>query len=256
MMGNADEDSTALFGRAASALQQGRSGDAIAELESLADRGVVDPVASYDRGLAYAMRVRSGDEVPGDLGRAAQGFEEARGLSKDDSLTEDASRALSAIRAEVARRRVRAGESVALDQGPPVSRVLSHLLTEDAWAWLAVMASIALGLALFVRWLTPLRRARIASGVVLGVGAPMLAICGAMAFAARHDRISVREGVIVAPAALPSDERGIARPGVAALPEGARVELTETRAGWTRVRWGSVDAWIASASVRPLERGD
>ena len=47
---------------------------------------VVDAAASYDRGLAYAMRVRIGAEVPGDLGRAAQGFEEARELSREDRV--------------------------------------------------------------------------------------------------------------------------------------------------------------------------
>jgi hypothetical protein len=252
----ADDDTSTLFAHAAAALQQGRSGDAIADLEALADRGVVDPVASYDRGLAYAMRVRSGSELPGDLGRAAQGFEEARELSKDPALSDDATRALMTIRAEVARRRVRAGESVALDQGPPVARVLSHLLTEDAWAWLAVTTSIALGLGLFARWLASQRRARIAAGVAIGIATPALAVCIAMTLAARHDRISLGEGVIVVPAALPSDERGIARQGAAALPEAARVELTEARPGWTRIRWGAVDAWIASTSVRPLERAD
>jgi hypothetical protein len=137
-----------------------------------------------------------------------------------------------------------------------VARVLSHLLGEDAWAWLAVATSIVLGLGFFGRWLASQQRARIAAGVAMGIAAPAFAICIAMTLAARHDRISLREGVIVVPAALPSDERGIARQGAAALPEGARVELTEARPGWTRIRWGTVDAWIASSSVRPLDRAD
>src|SRR5579864_4158247 len=57
------DDPNALFGAATAALGEGRATEAIADLEALADRGVVDPVASYDRGLAYAMRVRIGAEV-------------------------------------------------------------------------------------------------------------------------------------------------------------------------------------------------
>ncbi len=81
----ADDGAAALFESATKALHEGRAGDAIGAFETLADEGVVDAVASYDRGLAYAMRVRIGAEVPGDLGRAAQGFEEARDLSRDPS---------------------------------------------------------------------------------------------------------------------------------------------------------------------------
>src|SRR5580658_2381757 len=72
---HADDETRPLFADAVKALHEGRAGDAIDGLEALADRGVVDPVLSFDRGLAYAMRVRIGAEVPGDLGRAAHGFE-------------------------------------------------------------------------------------------------------------------------------------------------------------------------------------
>jgi hypothetical protein len=66
----AEDDPATYFTQATQALKEGRAGDAIASLEALADRGVVDPVASYDRGLAYAMRVRIGAEVPGSRRRA------------------------------------------------------------------------------------------------------------------------------------------------------------------------------------------
>jgi hypothetical protein len=77
-----------------------------------------------------------------------------------------------------------------------------------------------------------------------------------MTLAARHDRTHVREAVVVVANARPSDERGITLPGATPLPEGARVELVETRGPWTRVRFGSVDARIASSAVRTLARAD
>ncbi|MDF2694931.1 MAG: hypothetical protein K0S65_3314, partial [Labilithrix sp.] len=70
-----ETDPAALFRGANEALAAGRPGEAIAKFEALADRGVVDAVVSFDRGLAYAARVRAGGEQPGDLGRAAHGFE-------------------------------------------------------------------------------------------------------------------------------------------------------------------------------------
>jgi len=84
-----------MFGKATDALAGGKPGDAIALFEALADRGVVDENVSFDRGLAYAARVRIGAEQPGDLGRAAHGFEEARALTTDKALERDAFSALA-----------------------------------------------------------------------------------------------------------------------------------------------------------------
>ena len=68
-----EENPSAIFASATAALSAERHAEAIARFEALADRGVVDPVVSYDRGLAYAARVRAKNEQPGDLGRAAHG---------------------------------------------------------------------------------------------------------------------------------------------------------------------------------------
>jgi hypothetical protein len=252
----AQDDPAALFASAVTALREGRAGDAVAELEALADRGIVDPVASYDRGLAYAMRIRIGAEVPGDLGRAAHGFEEARDLSRDPRLADDASRALTVIRSEVARRRTRAGESVEVDAGRSLSRAVARLLSEDAWATLAALCSAALGLGLFVRWLARASRTRIVAGVVAGVAAPLLAVAVTMTLASRRDRSTLREAVVVSSAARPTDDRGMAVAGGTALPEGARVEVVDTRGAHTRVRFGAADVWLSSSALRDLARAD
>ena len=253
--GRADDGPDALFASGAKALQEGRPGDAIASFEALADRGSVDPVASYDRGLAYAARVRLGAEVPGDLGRAAHGFEEARELSGDPQLVADASRALEVVRSEVARRRARAGQSVEVDYGRSLGRTLAHLLPEDTWAGCSVAASFVLTLALLVRWLSREPRRRVGAGVAIGVSAPFLCAAVGMTLASRHDRHEVREAVVLADG-RPVDARGIALPGAAPLPEGARVEVIDEDGSVARVRFGTTDTRLSRAALRAMARAD
>ena len=252
----ADDDPAALFAQATQALKEGRAGDAAAAFEALADQGVVDPVASYDRGLAYAMRVRIGAESPGDLGRAVHGFEEARDLSRSGPLFEDASRALSIVRSEVARRRMRANEPVEVDPGRSLSRTVAGLLAENTWAVVAAAASALLALGLFVRWVSREPRTRIGGGVAAGVAAPALLVGIAMTLAARHDRLSLREAVVVSASARPTDDRGIVLSGAVPLPEGARVEVTEARGASSHVRFGSIEAWLPASTLRDLARPD
>jgi hypothetical protein len=249
-----DDDASRLFAQGTKALHEGRAADAIGAFEALADRGVVDPVASYDRGLAYAMRVRIGAEVPGDLGRAAHGFEEARDLSHDPRLVDDASRALALVRSEVVRRRTRAGQPVEVDPARSLARTVAGLLGEDTWSVLAEVSSALLALALFVRWLSGAARVRVGGAIAAGVAAPALALSTAMTLAARHDRRTLREAVVVSADARPSDERGITVPGATPLPEGARLEVLETHDARSRVRFGAIEAWVPSADLRPLAR--
>jgi hypothetical protein len=252
----ADGDDAALFADGAKALHEGRAADAIGAFEALADRGVVDPVASYDRGLAYAMRVRIGAEVPGDLGRAVHGFEEARDLTRDPRLADDAARALVLVRSEVARRRARAGEPVEVDPGRSLSRTVAGLLAEDTWAAFSIAASVTLALGLFVRWLGRTGRVRVSGGIAAGVSAPALVLSLAMTLASRHDRLNLREAVVVVSTARPSDDHGIPVQGATPLPEGARVEVVDARGLATRVRFGTIEAWVTPSALRELARAD
>lgn len=247
-------DTDALFAAGVSALREGRPGDAIASFEALADRGVVDPVASYDRGLAYAARVRIGAEVPGDLGRAVHGFEEARDLSRDPLLVDDASRALTVVRSELARRRLRAGQPVEVDPGRSLARTLASLLGEDTWSVLAVASSAALAAGLFVRWLARASRVRISGSVTAGVAGPLLALAVVMTLATRHDRMQLREAIVVVENARPTDDHGLAIPGATPLSEGARVEVLDTQGAWPEVRVGTVQSRIGASALRELAR--
>ena len=252
----ATDETATIFAAGIRALADARPGDAVADFEALGDRGVVDPVVSFDRGLAYAERVRGTSPLPGDLGRAALGFEEARALTRDPALARDASRALATIRAEVARRRALAGEPVDVDPGVPLGRAIVALAPEDAWGVVAAVGALLLTLSLFVRWLSTARRVRIGAAITLGVAGPILAGAALLALAARDERLHLREGVIVSESARLSDEHHLTLPGAAPLPEAARVTIDEAGSGWARVRFGAQRGWIPSPSVRPLVRPD
>jgi hypothetical protein len=247
-------ETDALFTSGTAALADGRPGDAIADLEALADRGVVDTAASFDRGLAYANRVRIGAEQPGDLGRAAHGFAEARDLTRDPAIARDAGNALILLRSEVARRRARAGDPIELETGVTLGRAIIELLPENAWAGLAIAASLALGIGLFARGAVSDRRQKVAATVVAAIAAPLLVGSAVLTLGARSERLHLVEGIVVAATARPADDQGIAISGAAQLPEAARVEILGDRPGWVRVRRGNQLAWLPSQAVRVLAR--
>lgn len=251
----ATEETDALFRDGTAALEAGRPAQAITNFEALADRGVVDPVASYDRGLAYAMRVRLEAEVPGDLGRAAHGFEEARALTADPALAKDAKTALATVRTEVARRRAKAGEPIEVDPGMPVLRSAAAALPEDVWLAIAALASIALAVGAFLRTGSSSRRVRISGVVTASVSALALAGAVTLSAVARADRLHLREAVIVAPSARACDSHGVAVNGAAALPEAARVEiLSDDEGAFTHVRFAKADTWVPTSTLRELAR--
>jgi len=243
-----------LFQDGVKALEEERPNDAVASFEALADRGVVDPVASYDRGLAYALRVRANAEQPGDLGRAAHGFEEARALTNDARLAEDAQSALAMVRGEVSRRKAREGVTVDMEQHASPWRTLTRALSENAWTWLAITAALALGIGLFMRWLSTGSRARAAAAIVIAVSAPVMILTAALARSARSDRLYLREAIVVSPTARPSDAKGIVLPQATPLPEAARVEIVGENGAWTEFRWGELDAWVPAQTLRPLAK--
>ncbi len=241
-----------LFNSGKGALEGGRPADAIAAFEALADRGILDPTVSFDRALAYAERVRRGAGQPGDLGQAAHGFEEARDLSSDDVLDADAARGLVVVRGEVARRKARAGEPVDLDKGDPLGRAIVRLAPEWLWERAALLATLVMTVALIVRRRSSARRVRLGAAISFAVTAPALVALLALTLAARHERLDVRDGVVISAAAHLADERGIALAGGATVPEGARVRVVEARTGLSRIVWGTTEGWLQAAAVRPL----
>lgn len=248
-----EADPAAVFKAASAALVGQRPAEAIAKLESLSDRGVVDAVSSFDRGLAYADRVRLGGEQPGDLGRAVQGFEEARDLTHDAALANDASQALVAVRAEIARRRARAGDPIELEHGQSLGRAIVSLLPENTWAILAALFSVALTVAIAVRWRAEARRAKVGASTAMGIALGLLLVSSINLYVARKNRLWLHEGVVVSTTRL-LDARHVALDGVAPVAEGARVTILDESTDFAHVAVGRVEGWLPAGTFLPLAK--
>ena len=180
-----------MFKRGAEALSKGEYGAAIDDFESLADQGFAHPDASYDRGLAYVMRVHAGADRPGDLGRAAAAFEETLLLRPGDR---DADLALDHVRAEVTRRRARKSKDEVAVR-PSLDRLVVGLASEQAWGLSALAASLlfSVGLVLWRRT----GRAHLVGAVLAPTAAVALLIFIPLTWGAHHLRVATRPGVVV-----------------------------------------------------------
>lgn len=243
-----------LFRSGLDALSSGRPADAISDFEALGDHGVVDPVVSFDRGLAYALRVRAGGETSGDLGRAVHGFEEARALTHDARLKEASEHALTELRAELARRRAHAGESMELDDGASLGRSLVRLLPENVWALLALAASLALAFGIVLRAKATSPRAKVAGGTTCAVAAVVSLAAAIAVIAARNERRTLREGIVVVDGTRPLDARHVVRNEAQPIPEGTRVRLLDDGGEFTEIAAGNTTGYVPSTNVLPLAK--
>ncbi len=250
----AAQDPATLFREATDALAGERLVDAIAKLEALGDRGVVDAAVSFDRGVAYAMRARTSAGQPGDLGRAVHGFEEARELSHDGRTDDEAKRALVSLRAEVARRRARAGESAELAVSASLGRALVELASENTWSGLALAASLVLSVAIVLRARAQAGRAKVAANTTMGIAGAVLVATALLADAARDARLHLREAIVVTPGTRLLDARKVVLPGRDALAEGARVRLLDEEGGFSHIDTGSAEGWVGTNAVLPLAK--
>jgi hypothetical protein len=253
-----------LFRKGVSALRDGSVNEAVEIFEALADRGFVDPDASYDRSLSYLGRVRAGTEHPGDLGRAAAALEEALLLRPDDKEAESA---LDLVRAEVARRRARGGATAELESRPTLERAVVGIVSERTWSFLAAFSSLLLTLGLVLRMIAASRdddpsdqkaaaregTMHLASAIIVPLGSLCLVVFAGLAVGARQLRLTTRDGVVVTPEAHLVTEKGVLTTR-GPIPEAARVEIGEQRGALVHVRWGAVEGWTQSDAVRRLAR--
>ncbi len=234
------------FRAGADALSAGKYDEAIAELEAFADTEPPHPDASFDRGVAYLMRVKSGSERAGDLGRAAAGFEEALLMRPGD---DDARHAVELVRGEVARRRARTGKNVVVAT-PSLDRAVAALATARAWMFAAIAASwlLAVGLVLRRRGEGP---AHLAGTLLVPLSCAALAFLLPAALWADHLDRGTFPGVLVTKEAFLSDDRGRALGGDP-ITEAARLELGARHGDMVRVRYGTREGWIPGETVRVL----
>lgn len=244
-----------LFEQGVSALQQGAHDDAIAHFELLADRGFVHPDASFNRATAYVQRATSNAARPGDLGRAAAALSETLLLRPSDEAAEAA---LERVRSEIARRRARQGASALMLQ-KRLSRAVVELVPENVWALSAAAGAFFLTLGLAVLRVAKKPQLRLAALTAGSFAALVLCTAGSLTFAARHYRLALTPAVVVAPEARLLDAHGApvtskqGSAGVVALPEGARVDITEQRGSLVRVAWGTVEGFVTHGQLRVLQ---
>lgn len=235
-----------LFREGTEALARGAHAAAIERFEALSDMGFVHPDASFDRGLAYVARVRANDDRPGDLGRAAAAFEETLLLRPDDT---DADRALDLVRAEVARRRSRRGKDVQTVR-PTLDRVVVNLASEQTWSLLALSSSALFSVGLFLRK-SATGAASVAGRILAPTALLLLLVFLPLAAAARHLRSTTRPAVVVVPEVHLVDENGTALGGDP-IPEAHTVEAGQIHGPLIHIRWGAIEGFIPTGSIRVL----
>jgi hypothetical protein len=242
------------FADAVSAIERGAYGDAIDQLELLADQGFVHPDASFDRAVAYLGRARTSQRQPGDLGRAAAALAEALALRPDDHAAESA---LEAVRSEIGRIRARSG-GAPLVARPRLVRALVGLLPEQAWGFVAALGSASLAWGLALRLFVRRPSTEVPGALAIGVGGLLLALGGGLALGARHFRKTSTLAVVVVPEARLLDEAGRPLPMTPntdsnVVPEGAEVYVLEHHGGLDRVEWGTTDGFVVAGQVHEVE---
>ena len=244
----AEDAPTDHFEKGMEALRQGRYQEAINRLEAYADRAPPHPDVSFNRGLAYIMRVRNGDEKPGDLGRAAAAFEETLLLRPDDP---DARETLRRVHGEVARRRAGKGLDSLLAK-PTLDRVVLGLASERSWGIAAIVSAflLAIGIVLRQRREGPVQ---LAGTLLLPASSIALLALLPLWLGARDLRLNSRPAVVVVREAREVDPTG--KPtGREAIPEAAKVELGERKGRLVHFRYGAREGWIPLNTVRMLRR--
>lgn len=229
---------------AAAAIREGRLDDAIATYEALADHGVVGSSLAFDRGIAYALRARSGRGLAGDLGRSAHAFEEALRRDPHDA---GARHALEEIRREIAKRDAQAHGKAEELASTPIARTILFALPGNAWAGIAIGSSLLLATALALRprlgggW-------RLAASTVAIVGTVLALLSSGLGVGASWERRHLREAVVVSQRATAATDEG----STLELDEGERVDVLEERATSTRIRNDKGEGWAPRDALRVL----
>ena len=232
----------------AAAVSAGLADEAVARFEALANAGTVDANASFDRGLAYSLRLTR-EPKPGDFGQAIAAFEEAAALTTDVVLRERAEHAADAVRGELAKKRNREGAKEAFDPAPPLGETVVSLLPEGAWLALATLLAAAAAVG------AQLRRERWAMRWLLQLGLLLAAPCLLAAWSAKQRTLLQGRAVVVAESARLLDQAS-RRPLVDHEPlvEGALLQVEPSAGSDIRVYAAGVHGVLPRTSLRLLAR--
>jgi hypothetical protein len=158
------------------------------------------------------------------------------------------------VRSEIARRRSRTGDPVEIQSGFSLGRSIVGLLPENVWAATAAAMALILCLAIVARRRVTLPRAKVAATTSGAIAGSLLIVTAALAWAARAERLHLREGVVIAQNARLLDARHLAMDGVAPIAEGVRARIVEESGGFSRVEIGGVDGYLPTSSVLPIAK--
>jgi hypothetical protein len=250
-----DADSKALFSNATSAIKSGAPNEAIAQLELLADRGVLHPDVSFNRAVAYLHRSRTPRAQPGDMGRAVAALEETLTLRASDAQAEAA---LEKVQSELSRERSRRGAQ-SLMARPTISRALVRLLPENFWAAVGLFSSGFCTLGLLIAGLSASPRRRFIGKVLASITGVLGILSCTTLYAAEQLRHQVDTGVVIATEARLRDaagmplSTGIAR-DTASVPEGALVDISRINDRYCEVLWGETKAWVQTSELQVLPK--
>jgi len=250
-----DDESRALFDRAAAALKADAPGEAIASLEQIADRGGLHPDVSYDRAIAYIERAHSPRAQVGDLGRAVAALEETLTLRPSDA---EAEATLATVHAELSRERSRKGAQSLLAR-PPLRRALVRLLPENFWVVAALVSSLCCTLGLLAAWFAGSQRRRFVGRVTASIAAGVCLLSSGVLYAAIEMRHELRTGVVIVPEARLRNAAGLPLPvtvdrDTVGIPEGARVDVSKVGERLSEVLWGETKAYVESSDLQLMPK--
>lgn len=250
-----DADSRALFSKANSAIKSGAPSEAIAQLELLADRGVLHPDVSFNRAVAYLHRARTPRAQPGDMGRAVAALEETLTLRASDAQAEAT---LEKVQSELSRERSRRGAQ-SLMARPTIGRALVRLLPENFWAVMCLFSSGFCTLGLMIAGLTASPRRRFVGKVLASITGILGILSCTTLYAAEQIRHQVNSGVVIAPEARLRDAAGMPLPtrvtrDAASVPEGALLDISRISDRYCEVLWGETRAWVQTSELQVLPK--
>ncbi|MEY4583350.1 MAG: hypothetical protein RL701_8053 [Pseudomonadota bacterium] len=229
----------AIFSAGNQAFAHGDYAGAIKHYERLRAAAIRDPDVALNLGLAHART--------GALGHAVLAFEQALRLRPSDA---DAMQALTLARAAIGKRSAEQHGEAVVETRPPLAEALVRSYTQDALAWLLLVADAGLFLCLLAR-----RRARTdAQRTGLAVAATLLglsAVCLAAGLFIKRGGLQEGEPAIVlrdgAELREAPDPRALVR---AHAPEGGSASVIARDGGFLQVRTAAGPiGWIAHSDI-------
>jgi hypothetical protein len=237
------------FESATSALEGARIEEAISSFESMADRGLAHPDASFNRALSYLKRAHSPSARPGDLGQAIAGFRETLELRRDD---ETVLPLLDGALLEIAARQS-GGKDAQVSWSEPL-----HVQALRVFDPTLLLGVAAFGAVVFIAALLSTIKAHLrARGLAILILGGIIWSLGSALYGLRQTFVAdARYGVVVVPRAEPRDELARKVRGTAPLTEGALVRVAEQRGSLFAVDLGGQFIWIQASDLRLLQKPD